>query len=355
MKHPEPFLSDLLSLSTRRHWLRGVVAAASAPAFLEATSPAKETTDVDVKVIRAGFSQDDIRIRLYSGAVSRPIKLVFAADTHLSRDDPRGDAFREFSARMAGGYQRTKHFKSGKETNPEACFEETLEIAARENADFLVLGGDIFSFPSEAAVEWVMTRLEAAGLPWLYTAGNHDWHYEGMEGRSDDLRTTWIAERLLPLYGGRDPMNAAFELAGVKVLLIDNSTYEISSAQLEFFRREAASGQPMILCVHIPLYVPGRPVGFGCGHPAWGAASDKNHLIERRPVWAEHHSAVTMDFHREVFAAPNLLGIFAGHTHHLSTDLLQGVPQVVTGANATGAHLVVEVLPVDVTPSPSSI
>jgi len=354
MKHPDRSPADYLSRPTRRRWLRGVVVAA-APPFLAATSPANEATAAGAKLIRAGFSQDDIRIRLYSAAVSRPVKLVFAADTHLSRDDARGDAYREFSAHMAGGYQLTKHFKTGKETNPEACFEETLEIARRENADFLVLGGDIFSFPSEAAVEWVMARLEAAGLPWLYTAGNHDWHYEGMEGSSAELRERWIAERLLPLYGGREPMHAAFELAGLKVLLIDNSTYEISPGQLEFFRREAASGQPMILCVHIPLYAPGRPAGFGCGHPAWGAGVDKNHLIERRPVWAEHHSAVTMDFHREVFASPNLLGIFAGHTHQFSTDLLQGVPQVVAGANATGAHLVVEVLPLDPVPSPTNI
>lgn len=295
-------------------------------------------------LIRAGFSQDGTSIKLYTAGVSRSIKLVFAADTHLSRDDARGVPYREFSARMAGGYQRTKHYRSGQETNPEICFDETLEIARRENADFLVLGGDIFSFPSEAAVEWVMARLKTAGLPWLYTAGNHDWHYEGMEGSSAELRSKWIGERLLPLYEGRDPMCSAFELAGVKVLLIDNSTYEISPQQLEFFRREAASGNPLILCVHIPLYAPGRSPGFGCGHPGWGAAVDKNHQIERRPIWPEHHSAVTMDFHREVFASTNLLGIFAGHTHQLSTDVVHGLPQVVAGANATGAHLVVEVM-----------
>ena len=149
-------------------------------------------------------------------------------------------------------------------------------------------------------------------------------------------------------------MNAVFEMAGVKVLLIDNSTYEISPEQLAFFRREAATGNPMILCVHIPLHAPGRSVGFGCGHPEWGAATDKNHRIERRPIWPERHSAVTMDFHREVFASPHLLGIFAGHIHRLSTDVLHGVPQVVAGANATGAHLVVEVLPRETPEAPPS-
>lgn len=285
---------------------------------------------------------------MYSPGVSAPVKLVFAADTHLSRDDERGEPYREYSARMAGGYRSTKHFQTGAANNPESAFEATLNIAAREKSDAIVLAGDLFSFPSEAAVEWVMLKLEAAGLPWLYTAGNHDWHYEGMEGNSAELRETWIRRRLLPLYGTRDPMQTSFEIAGLKVLLIDNSTYEISPGQLEFFRREAASGAPLVLCVHIPLYAPGRPPGFGCGHPSWGAAVDKNHLIERRPIWPERHTSVTMEFHREVFASPNLLGVFAGHTHQLSTDVVNGVPQVVAGANATGAHLVVEVHPAGV-------
>jgi hypothetical protein len=149
------------------------------------------------------------------------------------------------------------------------------------------------------------------------------------------------------MYQGRAPQMDALELAGVKVVLIDNSTYEIQPEQLAFFRQQVASGLPMVLCVHIPLYAPGRPVGFGCGHPGWGAAADRNFAIERRPRWrVEGHTQVTLDFHREVFAAPNLLGVFAGHTHQASVDVQGGIPQVVTGANATGAHLVVEVLPV---------
>lgn len=344
MNPKDPPFPDPLPRSTRRAWLRGAASAAAVPVILDAASPAARAAGGGAELLRAGFSQDGNRIRLQCAGLSRPIKLVFAADTHLSRDDARGDAYREFSKRMAGGYQRTKHFQSGGETHPEACFEETLEVVRREKADLLVLGGDIFSFPSEAAIEWVTARLGTLEVPWLYTAGNHDWHYEGMEGSSAALRSKWIAERLLPLYGGRDPMNALFEIAGIKILLIDNSTCEVSPGQLEFFRREAASGNPLILCVHIPLYAPGRPVGFGCGHPEWGAATDKNHRIERRPIWPERHSEVTMDFHREVFASPHLLGIFAGHIHRLSTDVFHGVPQVVAAANATGAHLVVEVV-----------
>lgn len=296
--------------------------------------------------VRTGFSQDDNRVRLYSPAISKPVKVLVMADTHLFRDDERGMPYREFSGRMAKAYNQTKHFRTQAVTNPEVCFEETLKAAKDSGADAVVLAGDIFSFPSEAAVEWVMSRLEKAGLPWLYTAGNHDWHYEGMPGSSAELRQTWIEKRLRPLYLGRSSAMDVLDLAGVKVVVIDNSTYEIEPAQLAFFRQQVASGLPMVLCVHIPLFAPGRPVGFGCGHPAWGAATDKNFTIERRPQWrTEGHTQVTLDFHREVFSAPNLLGVFAGHTHQVSIDVQGGIPQVVTGANATGAHLVVEMLP----------
>ncbi len=345
----DPSKQSPSSLS-RRGLIQGTLAGtALAPLLGAATaSDAAGKAEGEGSAVRGGFSQDDILIRLHSPAVADPVKLLFVADTHLFRDDDRGAPYREFSGRMAKGYNQTKHFRTQNTTNPEACFEETLETAKSAGVDAVVLAGDIVSFPSEAAIEWVMARLEQTGVPWLYTAGNHDWHYEGMEGSSAELRSAWIEKRLLPLYEKRDPMMSALEVAGVKVLVIDNSTYEILPEQLEFFRQQAASGQPMVLCVHIPLYAPGRPVGFGCGHPDWGEAADKNFAIERRPKWRERHTDTTMEFHREVFAAPNLLGVFAGHTHRLSLDVLNGIPQVVAGANATGAHLLVEVLPMSV-------
>jgi hypothetical protein len=52
-----------------------------------------------------------------------------------------------------------------------------------------------------------------------------------------------------------------------------------------------------------------------------------------------------MAFHREAFLAPNLLGILAGHIHRPSLDIVNGIPQVVADANATGAYLQVELLP----------
>ncbi len=284
------------------------------------------------------FAVDGNRVRFYSDAVTQPIRILVAADTHLFTDDQRGVPYRQFSGRMAAAYNETQHFKTGEPTNPAESFVRVLQKGQERNVDLLALVGDIFSFPSEAAIEWVGARLEEAKLPYLYVAGNHDWHYEGMKGSLNELRATWIEKRLKPLYQGKNPLMLAHDVAGIRILAIDNSDYQILPEQLDFFRDQVRSGKPLILMVHIPLFAPGRPVGFGCGHPAWGAKTDRNYELERRPRWPDSgHTQVTLDFHREVFDAPNLLGIFAGHIHRDSVDVINGIPQFVTDDNASGA------------------
>lgn len=292
------------------------------------------------------FSLDGHRVRFYHPGIRERFSIIMLADTHLFRDDERGEAFKPYSGRMAKAYNKTKHFLTKEDTDPEACFEKTLQIAQQEQARLVALVGDIFSFPSEAAIEWASEKLKAAGLPYLYVAGNHDWHYEGMEGSLASLRATWISKRLLPLYQQDDPMMCVREIGGVRLVALDNSNYQITEAQLAFFRAQVATGQAMVLMVHIPLYAPGRPVGFGCGHPDWGAKTDKSYQLERRERWPEAgHTETTMAFYREVWSAPNLLGVLAGHIHQQSLDIINGLPQVVTYANANGAYLKVEFVP----------
>ena len=296
--------------------------------------------------LRRTFAVDDNLVRFYTNAVSKPVKVLVAADTHLFKDDERGEPFRQFSGRMAAAYNETKHFQTGEATNPEESFVRILERSQEQQVDLLALVGDIFSFPSEAAIDWVGVKLEDAKVPYLYVAGNHDWHYEGMAGSLEELRATWIDKRLKPLYRGNAPLMSAYDVGGIRFLAIDNSHYQILPEQLEFLRKHVTSGRPLVLFVHIPLYAPGRSTGFGCGHPSWGAQTDRNFELERRPKWPESgHSQVTLDFHREVFSASNLLGVFAGHIHRNSIDVINGIPQFVTDDNASGAFMDLEFLP----------
>lgn len=283
---------------------------------------------------------------LFSGSVTEPVRITMLADTHLILQDEREAPYRQYSQRMTNGYLKTRHVATGKDTNPAACFHEGIGGAKKSGSDLLVLAGDIFSFPAEESIRWAQEQLQEARVPYLYTAGNHDWHYEGMDGSSEELRNTWIEKRLLPMYQGLDPYVSSRDIKGVRIITLDNSTYEVLPAQLASFQSLLKDGLPTVLFVHIPLYVPGRPVGFGCGHPEWGAAVDKGYTIERRPRWRETgHTPVTMEFHKTVFSAPNLLGVFAGHTHQPSVDLLRGVPQVVSDDNSSGGSLEIRILP----------
>jgi len=291
-------------------------------------------------------SVDDNIISFYLDEISSPLKIIHISDTHLFMDDDRGKPFSQYSRRMAGAYNTTRHFRTGRDTDPERSFEEVLALAIEKDADLFAMTGDIFSFPSEAAIEWVYEKVSNSGIPFLYTAGNHDWHYEGMEGSRKELRDIWTKRRLAALYQGRNPIMASIKINGINILAIDNSTYEILPEQLEFFRNHAEGDAPIILMMHIPMYAPGRSIAYGCGNPAWGAESDSLFELEGRERWPEEgHTKVTMDFYEEVFSSDKLLGIFAGHAHRQSVDIVKGKPQFVTDANATGAFLEINILP----------
>ncbi|WP_425234325.1 metallophosphoesterase family protein [Ulvibacterium sp.] len=300
------------------------------------------------KPVKVCATIDQQEVFFYAEVINELIKVVHIADTHLFKDDERGLPYQEFSNRMAKAYNQTTHFKTRINTNPEEAFEQTLAFAKEVNADVITLGGDIFSFPSEAAIEWVLSKLKDTGIPYIYTAGNHDWHYEGMEGTLESLRDSWIEKRLLPLYQGNHPLMAAYDIKGIRFLAIDNSTYQINEEQLAFFIEQVAIGMPLVLLVHIPMYAPGKKIVFGCGNPNWGAATDRNFELERRPKWPESgHTQTTLNFHKKVFTAPNLLGIFAGHVHRNSIEMIKGKPQIVADDNASGGYLDINFLPMD--------
>lgn len=313
------------------------------------TSSLAFTSEKKIKnPIKVCATIDQEEVFLYAEEIIESIKVVHIADTHLFKDDERGIPYQEFSDRMAKAYNQTTHFKTRINTNPEEAFEQTLAFAKEVNADVITLIGDIFSFPSEAAIEWVLSKLKETGIPYIYVAGNHDWHYEGMEGSLESLRDTWIEKRLLPLYQGNNPLMASYTIKGIRFVAIDNSTYQINEEQLAFFSAQVASGVPLVLLVHIPMYAPGKKMSFGCGNPNWSASTDRNFELERRPKWpASGHTQTTLNFHKSVFSAPNLLGIFAGHVHQNSIEMIKGKTQIVADDNASGGYLDINFLPMD--------
>lgn len=220
--------------------------------------------------VRDVFSMDKNSVRIFTNVETKPTRIFHITDTHLALVDGREEPFKKYSERMGNAYKINKHFETDEDITCAQSFEQTLQKAKEQKADFLALTGDIFSFPSEAAIEWVSQKLKETGIPFGYIAGNHDCHYEGMEGKSNQLRETWSTERLKPMYQENNPLFASYDINGIRMVFIDNSTCEIVPEQLEFFKKQASSGIPMILYIHIPLYMPGRSLGYGCANPQWG-------------------------------------------------------------------------------------
>lgn len=292
------------------------------------------------------YSSTGPNINIYSSAVSDTVRLMVFADTHLWMSDEREEPYREYSARMAGAYHSVKHFQTGAPTTPEESFLATIRLAQQRDVDAIAMLGDIVSYPSERGVEWIGEVLDTVAIPCYYTSGNHDWHYEGMEGSSESLREKWRGERLMSLFGDNDPDAYTVEVKGVRLLLVDDSNYKITPEQRDAVAAEVKSGKPFILMHHIPLYAPSRSVSFGIGHPDWSAATDKNYKIERREQWpAEGHTEVDYEFYDLATTAPNLLASIAGHVHSYGVDIIHDRPHYTVGANAQGAYYIVNILP----------
>ena len=292
------------------------------------------------------YSSTGPNINIYSTEVSDTVRLMVFADTHLWMSDEREEPYREYSARMAGAYHSVKHFQTGAQTTPEESFVATIRLAQQRGVDAIAMLGDIVSYPSERAIEWVGEVLDTVAIPCYYTSGNHDWHYEGMEGSSESLREKWREERLMSLFGDNDPDAYAVEVGDVRLLLVDDSNYKITPEQRDAVAAEVKSGKPFILLHHIPLYAPSRSVSFGIGHPDWSAATDKNYKIERREQWpAEGHTEVDYEFYDLATSAPNLLASIAGHVHSYGVDIINGRPHYTVGANAQGAYYIVNIMP----------
>lgn len=292
------------------------------------------------------YSSTGPNINIYSSAVSDTVRLMVFADTHLWMSDEREEPYREYSARMAGAYHSVKHFQTGAPTTPEESFLATIRLAQQRGVDAIAMLGDIVSYPSERGVEWIGEVLDTVAIPCYYTSGNHDWHYEGMEGSSESLREKWRGERLMSLFGDNDPDAYTVDVKGVRLLLVDDSNYKITPEQRDAVAAEVKSGKPFILMHHIPFYAPSRSVSFGIGHPDWSAATDKNYKIERREQWpAEGHTEVDYEFYDLVTSAPNLLASIAGHVHSYGVDIIHGRPHYTVGANAQGAYYIVNIMP----------
>ena len=192
--------------------------------------------------------RDDVaRIRI--AGLKRNLRILHLTDSHLTEADERDPQAVEFVEQRGPGLF-FKHTPNNGSTLD--VFYQTLNKARGSSIQGAVLIGDIIDFPAWAGIDHVARGMKILGVPTLFTPGNHDWHLPHLEW-SSALRQEYYPR----LHGltNNTPACQSIELAGVRLITLDNSTYQISPEQLGFLRRELATGQPCLLFIHIPLWI----------------------------------------------------------------------------------------------------
>lgn len=268
---------------------------------------------------------NSLQTKITMQGIKKPVKILQIADTHISCDNENDKEFEQYSTRMNKAFLQPKHFKTGQPTTTVECFKELMQLATNEKVDMIALVGDIVNYPSATAVEFVRSQVIATDIPYIYTAGNHDWHYEGMSGSADDLRKEWSNNRLKPLYTSPNSLYSSTIVGCINMVMIDNSTYQVNDEQLAFYKQQLKKAEPIALFVHIPLFI--NSMGMCCGHPDWGTATDRGYEIERREKWDTTNKPSTVDFIKQVNQTEKLAGVFAGHWHQYYSITHQNIHQ----------------------------
>ena len=275
------------------------------------------TVNAQPKVVNLVNSKSQSSTILIPGATNH-LKFMHITDSHISLSVEQEADMMKHAERMHKAYTGTRrHFSQDVSKTTFAYLDDALQRAKKENVELLLLTGDIVNFPSPASVEYVYDRLKNTGIPWLYIAGNHDWHYEGLPGSAESLRKTWIEKSLSPLYQGRNPLFYSEVIKGINFIGIDNSTTKVSQEQTQFLKEQLARTEPIIMFSHIPYNLNG------------GARNEE----------------MAAFVHTLTENSSKVVGIFAGHIHVATYSFTGNICEYVGLPCFEGASFVVEIKP----------
>lgn len=266
----------------------------------------------------------------------RSITLLHITDSHLHLADERDPEALEL-------------IKSKKAKRPEvhAHFIEALARCNESEVDATILTGDITNFPSWAAIDTIANGVATLSAPYLYTLGNHDWHFPFLDW-NDRTRDEYYP-RFASLIDG-DPRCQVAEIGGVRLIALDNSNYQVSVEQVRFLEDQLATGAPCLLFIHIPIFIRSLmyPILERWKTPIMMAATE-GWTEETRAAQPEFFpNDTTLEFHKLLTegASDELAGIFCGHVHFSHTDAYRaGRFQYVTNAGFDGDSRIIRLEP----------
>ncbi len=268
------------------------------------------------------------------------VRLLHVTDTHLALIDERDADHVEACSGAHERFGARRLDADGNSVFTETTFDTMMAGATSMGTgiDLLAHTGDLIHFPSQANIERATAGLTSTGLEFMYTSGNHDWLFAGVENVAGLREQNWPS--LDTLTGGR-PSHEVRDIGGIRFVAIDNSIYQVSEEQLEFATEQLAAELPTVLLTHIPISVP----------TLRGPTIDKweTPLLLADPAGDPSRAGtdVTIEFARVISAATNLVAIFCGHVHfeHIDSISPSAVQYVGTPAFETARSRLVEFQP----------
>jgi len=276
--------------------------------------------------------------------LSQSLRVMHVTDSHIALIDERDSAYIEACRGRCELFSSLRKDGGGTPISVETSFAETVSNAKAASVDLLALTGDIVDFPSKASIEAASAPLMAAKIPFVYTAGNHDWLFAGLTPSDTLRRDAWPA--LAPFHRG-DAAYSKRDIHGVRFIAVDNSNYQVNGEQLEFARANLAEGMPSVLLIHIPISLPTlRAPTIEC----WKApilTGDPDWKPESRTQWHTRADEVeTLEFINLAAASTNLIAVLCGHIHFPHADNLRpGAIQYVGQPGYAGGYRMIEIQP----------
>lgn len=285
-------------------------------------------------------SPDETTIRI--ARLQRPITLLQITDSHLVEVDDRDPEA------IASGTELRENLMASSPSgwNPRQHLQQAIARANELDVDYVVLTGDMIHFPSAANLDMFEYELKALKAPYLYLPGNHDWQFPHLPV-NDATRAEYYPS-LHPFTAG-NPAYQMRDVHGIRLVALDNSTYQIDDAQLAFLRQQLDTQVPCLLFIHIPIYTPALAPAVWNKFDAPIMMAAPGWTPEAQADWGVRDSDTsTIACHRLLVegGAPSIAAIFCGHVHFAhEAPFGDGQVQYVTRPGFEGGYRVIRLLP----------
>ncbi|MBQ9921126.1 MAG: metallophosphoesterase [Clostridia bacterium] len=172
--------------------------------------------------------------------LTSPFEVIHMSDTHFTLADER-----DGERKMRLAENRVDCF-----SDPLETYNAAKKLAFEKNCP-IVHTGDFIDFVSEKNLE--MVRLFREECDVFYAAGNHDFSlYCGEAWEDADYRNISLAK--VQACHGNDIRMSSRVIGGVNFIALDDGYFRFDSEHIDFVKREAEMGLPIVLLIHKPIY-----------------------------------------------------------------------------------------------------